>query len=88
MSEFQFKYNPYDDYKTNFSIWFAENTREKRFFKEKPYTEKEAKKVFRKMYGKYNSFSIGSFAREKTNKIQKIMGFIKDLMKGSFWNKN
>ena len=53
-SEFYFEYDHDYSYETNFSCWYSENCRERRFYRDRIYTPDEASYVFRKMYGKYD----------------------------------
>ena len=56
MSEpYIFNYNKKESYATNFSYWHQVNTEEKIAYRETPYTNEEAIKVFREMYGEFEN---------------------------------
>ncbi len=50
-----FKYNKNESFANNFSYWHQVNTEERIAYRELPYNNEEAIKVFREMYGEFEN---------------------------------
>jgi hypothetical protein len=61
----QFNYDFNLTHEVNFEIWRRISDKERVAYKEKPYSEEEAKKIFNNMYKDQSSWRIGTVWEKK-----------------------